>query len=191
MVMMDNVATSYFQTQKKLSPKQARWQDFLVESDFRLEYQPGRVNVVVDALSRKAELAPVVASMLRSDFIEQIKEGMQQDKLVKDLLKLAKEGKTRRFWEKEGTLLTLGNWLFVPMWENLQKEILKECHDSLWAGHSGINRTFALVQDKYYWPKMQNDVKAYVQTCLVCQQDKVEQQHPADLLEPLLIAEKP
>lgn len=129
--------------------------------------------------------------MLRSDFIEQIKEGMQQDKLVKDLLKLAKEEKTRRFWEKEGTLLTLGNWLFVPMWENLQKEILKECHDSLWAGHSGINRTLALVQDKYYWLKMQDDVKAYVQTCLVCQQDKVEQQHPTDLLEPLSIAEEP
>lgn len=32
-VKTDNVATSYFQTQKKLSPKQARWQDFLAEFD--------------------------------------------------------------------------------------------------------------------------------------------------------------
>ncbi|KAF8107055.1 hypothetical protein N665_0127s0005 [Sinapis alba] len=30
-VKTDNVAMSYFQTQKKLSPKQARWQDFLAE----------------------------------------------------------------------------------------------------------------------------------------------------------------
>ena len=35
-VKTDNVATSYFQTQKKLSPKQAKWQDFLAEFDFPL-----------------------------------------------------------------------------------------------------------------------------------------------------------
>lgn len=61
--MTDNVATSYFQTQKKLSPKQAQWQDFVPEFNFRLEYKRGRANVVVDAFSRKAELEPIVASM--------------------------------------------------------------------------------------------------------------------------------
>ncbi|XP_060216861.1 uncharacterized protein LOC132644288 [Lycium barbarum] len=35
-VKTDNVATSYFQSQKKLSPKQARWQDFLAEFDYTL-----------------------------------------------------------------------------------------------------------------------------------------------------------
>ncbi|KZV33967.1 hypothetical protein F511_04192 [Dorcoceras hygrometricum] len=37
-VKTDNIATSYFQSQKKLSPKQARWQDFLAEFDYVLEY---------------------------------------------------------------------------------------------------------------------------------------------------------
>ena len=37
MVKTDNVATSYFLTQRKLSPKQARWQDFLTEFDMALE----------------------------------------------------------------------------------------------------------------------------------------------------------
>ncbi|KAL6318097.1 hypothetical protein AAG906_035242 [Vitis piasezkii] len=49
----DNVATSYFQTQKKLSPKQVRWQDFLAEFNYTLEYKPGSANHVADALSRK------------------------------------------------------------------------------------------------------------------------------------------
>ncbi|KAA0068130.1 uncharacterized protein E6C27_scaffold238G00920 [Cucumis melo var. makuwa] len=106
-VMTDNVATSYFQTQKKLTPKQARWQDFLAEFDFKLEYKPGRANVVADALSRKAELNVITTSMPTSDFLERIKEGMQHDELAKNLLKLAKEGKTRRFWENDGTLLTI------------------------------------------------------------------------------------
>ena len=61
LVKTDNVATSYFQTQKKLSPKQARWQDFLVKFDYTLEYKPRSANHVVDALSRKAELASMTS----------------------------------------------------------------------------------------------------------------------------------
>lgn len=37
---------------------------------------------------------------------------------------------------------------------------------------------------------MQEDIECYVQTCLVCQQDKVEQHQPG-LLEPLPVAERP
>ncbi|KAH9722467.1 Endonuclease [Citrus sinensis] len=85
-IMTDNVATSYFQTQKKLSPKQARWQDFLAEFDYRLEYKPGKANVVADALSRKAELATLSMSQPKSDLVSRIKEGLQQDPLAKDLL---------------------------------------------------------------------------------------------------------
>ncbi|KAL5734919.1 hypothetical protein ACOSP7_032780 [Xanthoceras sorbifolium] len=51
-IRTDNVATSYFQTQKTLSPKQARWQDFLAEFDYTLEYKSGKANLVADALSR-------------------------------------------------------------------------------------------------------------------------------------------
>ena len=51
----NNIALSYFQTQKKLSLKQARWQDFLVEFDMAMKYKPERANVVADLLSRKVE----------------------------------------------------------------------------------------------------------------------------------------
>ncbi|KAK3007789.1 hypothetical protein RJ639_014166 [Escallonia herrerae] len=34
LIKTDNIATSYFQSQKKLSLKQARWQDFLAEFDY-------------------------------------------------------------------------------------------------------------------------------------------------------------
>ncbi|KAI4331788.1 hypothetical protein L6164_016743 [Bauhinia variegata] len=99
-IMTDNVATSYFQTQKKLSPNQARWQDFLAKFDYELQYKTGKANVVADALSRKDELATLLAHPI-------------------------------------------------------------------------------------------DDIEAYVRTCLVCQQDKVEQQHPVGLLEPLPIAKRP
>ena len=46
---------------KKLSPKQARWQDFLAEFNYTLEYKLGSVNHVVDALSHKVELASITS----------------------------------------------------------------------------------------------------------------------------------
>ncbi|KAG8368746.1 hypothetical protein BUALT_Bualt15G0078000 [Buddleja alternifolia] len=105
-VKTDNVATSYFQTQKKLSPKQARWQDFLAEFDYVLEYKPGKANVVADALSRKAELAAI--SLAKGNVHEKIKEGLEHDPMAQELMRLAKEGKTRQFWVEDGLLYTKG-----------------------------------------------------------------------------------
>ncbi|KAI4313259.1 hypothetical protein L6164_026250 [Bauhinia variegata] len=62
MIMTNNIVTSYFQTQKKLSPKQARWQDFLAEFDYELQYKLDKANVVADALNRKIELTTLTAS---------------------------------------------------------------------------------------------------------------------------------
>ncbi|PON76728.1 hypothetical protein PanWU01x14_034140, partial [Parasponia andersonii] len=111
-IMTDNVAISYFQTHRKLSPKQARWQDFLAEFDYKLEYNPGKANVVADALSRKAELAAL--SRPDSTLIEKIKEGVEHNVLAKSLLPLVTEGKTRRFWLSNGLLYAKGNQLYVP-----------------------------------------------------------------------------
>lgn len=188
-IKTDNVATSYFQTQKKLSPKQARWQDFLAEFDYVLEYKPGKANVVADALSRKAEFAALTQPQF---FLQdRIKEGLEHDPLAKNLVKLAREGKTRRFWLKGDLLFTKGDRLYVPKWGDLRRSIMKECHDSRWAGHQGIKRTLALIEGTFYWPRMGDDVETYVRTCLVCQQDKIEQRQPGGLLEPLPTPKEP
>ncbi|KAL0336611.1 UNVERIFIED_CONTAM: hypothetical protein Sradi_4873000 [Sesamum radiatum] len=48
-----------------------------------------------------------------------------------------------------------------------------------------------LLAHRYYWPRMEEDVEAYVRTCLVCQLDKVERKKEAGLLQPLPIPEVP
>ncbi|GJZ92011.1 cytochrome P450 78A7-like protein [Tanacetum coccineum] len=78
-----------------------------------------------------------------------------------------------------------GDRLYVPKWGDLRRAILKECHDSKWAGHLGITRTLALVEGTYYWPSMGDDVETFVLTCLICQQDKIEQKKSGGLIEPL------
>ncbi|KAG8363029.1 hypothetical protein BUALT_BualtUnG0012500 [Buddleja alternifolia] len=90
----DNVGTSYFQTQKKLSPNQDM-ADFLAEFDYVLEYKPGKANVVADALSRKAELAAI--SLAKGNIHEKIKEGLGHDPMARSY-EACQEGKTRQFW---------------------------------------------------------------------------------------------
>ena len=51
--------------------------------------------------------------------------------------------------------------------------------------------TLALVSDSYYRPYLKDDVEAYVKTCLMFQQDKIEQGAPTKFLEPLPIPERP
>lgn len=65
------------------------------------------------------------------------------------------------FWFK-------GKPLCVPrgsMRENLIQEIL---NGSI-SGHFGLNKTLDLVERFYYWPKMQRDVRRYVEQCAICQ----------------------
>ncbi|GJY73397.1 transposon ty3-I gag-pol polyprotein [Tanacetum coccineum] len=141
------------------------------------------------ALSRKA----VFAAITQTQFFlqDRIKEGLEHDPLPKKIIALAKDGRTQRFWLKGDMLFTKGDRLYVPKWGDLRRAILKECHDSKWAGHPGITRTLALVEGTYYWPRMGDDVETFVRTCLICQQDKIKQKKPGGFLEPLPMPKGP
>ncbi|KAL5835307.1 hypothetical protein ACOSQ3_014874 [Xanthoceras sorbifolium] len=71
-----------------------------------------------------------------------------------------------------------------------KQELLKETYNPQWAGHPGVERMVTLLSRSYYWPKMYEDVEAYVKTYLVCQLDKTERNKQAGLLQPLPIPEK-
>lgn len=57
--------------------------------------------------------------------------------------------------------------------------------------HLGQRCTRAPLEALYYWSQLRNDEELYVKTCLICQQDKIENQSPAKLLEPQPIASCP
>ena len=62
-----------FRSQKKLSQRQARWQEFLAEYDFVWEHKPGSHNQVTDALSRREVIAIVLAIVqVESDMLDRL-----------------------------------------------------------------------------------------------------------------------
>ena len=61
-------------------------------------------------------------------------------------------------------------------------QVLKEFHDSLWAGHRGVWATYTKIKERYWWKGLYKDVEEFVSSCVVCQlQSKVrhrDELHP-------------
>ena len=57
-IYTDHKSLKYLLTQKELNLRQQRWLELFKDCDCKIDYHPGKANVVVDALSRKT-----VASM--------------------------------------------------------------------------------------------------------------------------------
>ena len=137
---------------------------------------------MADALSRK-EVARYVGLLSRVmvDFTEQVRQEAPQDQAYQKLVEQVKEGITRQYWLENKLLYFIGGKLYVPS-SKLRRELLKETHDTKWASHLGEERTLALLAQSFHWPKIQEDVRAYVKTCHVCQVDKIEQKKEVGLL---------
>ena len=59
-----------------------------------------------------------------------------------------------------------GSQLVVPVREC--QELIRQFHDSLFAGHLGITRTIFRLLDRVYWPGLRRDVKTYITSCTIC-----------------------
>ena len=86
-VVTNNMDNIYFKTQRELTPKQARWQEFLAEFDFDWIHKLGRENAVVDVLSRKyVKEYIVVLSTVETDFGDKIKWESPSDPVYQNLV---------------------------------------------------------------------------------------------------------
>ena len=59
---------------------------------------------------------------------------------------------------------------------------MKEAHDNL--GHKGVFLVLAWLRDRFWWPKMGEDVKWYVQTCHECQVWQMKKVHISPTVPP-------
>jgi exodeoxyribonuclease III len=67
-----------------------------------------------------------------------------------------------------------------------RRSVLHSCHGLPMAGHDGMKRTKLRVREKFYWPKYQADVSAWVRGCLFCQKRKHPRPHCHGLTHPML-----
>ncbi|KAG2763119.1 hypothetical protein Pcac1_g25160 [Phytophthora cactorum] len=174
-----------------ISQRMARWLSFFAEYDFRVEYKPGRLNVVADALSRRPDYAVKTLDANRigvervsapsSSLIDDVKAAYASDADAKQLLSYASapsdearrklaphlRARAHRYRVHEGLLLNsaVGDdviRIVVPNDYDVRMRIMHECHDAPTAGHPGREKTYVLLTRDFYW----NHQYKCVRTCL-------------------------
>lgn len=193
-VITDHQSLRYLSTQPQLSGRQARWSQFLQQFDVNIEYKSGKQNVVADALSRRSDLQEALslagASIeVTTDFSEtltnKVKAGYEKDEKCGEILLTPRQFKN--FLTINEGLIFHHQQLYIPNVKEIKLELLQEAHDIPTAGHLGVARTIDLLTRSYYWPKLAEEVKQFVESCFTCQSNKVSSQLAQGLAQPIAI----
>ena len=72
--------------------------------------------------------------------------------------------------------------LVVP--SELVSKVLEQYHEGPFGAHLGRTRLLSVIQPRFYWPRLHDDVANFVLACEPCQRRKSPRQRPAGLLSP-------
>lgn len=183
-----------------------RWLTELEELTFDIEYKPGKLNVVPDALSRvinPAEHEPVddlddkLYNILieGENFMSQLKEEQMKDEVIADA-KLKTEtsrkidrGRYRHVQKQlrvENDLLTKSGRIIVP--PSLRSYVTENFHGD---GHFGTEKLYEKISRKFYWPNLYRYVQNHTTHCEICQKCKPSIKAPKAPLVPIQDPEYP
>ena len=148
-VLTDHRNLTRFTTTKELTPRQARWAEYLGQFKFKITYTPGRDNGRADALSRRSDLVG------------------EKEITRAAILRTNPDGSLGPANELNNMLAITND---VP--EESQEAIIRQHHDDPVHGHPGIKRTMELIQRNYSFKNMKEKVTQYVKKCTDCQKNK-------------------
>jgi len=180
-VYTDHRPLVYVFTRKTKSARMSRWAYELSHYQFQITYKQGVQHKVPDMLSRSVgqiDLADVDPTAMREEQLKdslllEIIEYLEERSLPKRKLPLAldefslQNGVLYHIRELPGHVV---HQLVVP--RSLRAAALKLAHDSAFASHPGVFRTYQKLRDLFYFPNMLRDVKSYVASCATCQRRK-------------------
>lgn len=206
-IMSDHKNLEIFRTTKVLTPRQARWAEFLSGFDFVIKHQSGKAAARSDTLSRRPDHKPhdhpelinrifkdehfagairSVAIESETEILKLIKSELPNDETVAPEIQfITTKKKPFNDWTYENGLLRKKGKIYVPALKELRTAVLHQHHDRRIAGHKGPKATTALIQRKYWWPGMAKTIEDYVQGCDICQRAKARTHAPYGPLEPL------
>ncbi|CAL9070965.1 unnamed protein product, partial [Musa textilis] len=96
-----------------------------------------------------------------------MKELYSEDAEFSSTIDNCKRGVQGTYSLQDGFLFK-GNRLCVPK-SSFRELLIREAHGGGMAGHFGVNKTLEVLQEHFYWPKMNGDVHAIISRCATCQ----------------------
>lgn len=161
---------------------QHQWVSKLIGYDFNVEYRPGRLNTVADALSRRGDDAASLNAISAPSFqlYDELRHELQEDPALRAFHDgvAAERGAP---WRVVDGLVLHGSCVAVPESSAVLPAVLQLAHTS----HEGIQKTLQRLRRDFVINHDRRLVQEHVSACSVCQRNKTEALHPAGLLQPL------
>jgi hypothetical protein len=189
-IVTDHAALQYMMSKRESTGRLTRWALYLQQFEMEIKYRPGKSHQNADALSR----TPILVVMSNSFMVDDWLIAQHEDPFCQTVMTDRSKQKDRVKFSQEdefkilpsGLLATSRGEIVVPA--KLRKEILERFHDHKLAGHQGVQKTLTIIKNKYFWPKMAQDVRIHIINCLICARRKVAGTCRAPL-QPIPIAE--
>jgi hypothetical protein len=183
MVHTDHYALKFLLDQRLSTVPQHQWVSKLFGFDFAVEFRPGHLNIVADALSRRLEDEQSVSalSVPTFDLYTDLRYELQEDAHLRQLRDsiVADWGAP---WRIVDGLILHGRRVYIPVSSTVLPAVLHLAHTS---GHEGIQRTLQRLRADFVVDHDRRLVSEFVCLCWTCQRNKIEALHPAGLLQPL------
>lgn len=110
------------------------------------------------------------------DLYEELKQGYQSDAWFANSNNLQDLKLLDDLWWR-------GDRLVIPNVSCVRTALLWDYHDSLYAGHLGVNKILHSMQRSFWWQGMFSDIKGYIRTCVSCQCSKHSPVKPSGVLQ--------
>ncbi|GJY62463.1 putative reverse transcriptase domain-containing protein [Tanacetum coccineum] len=149
-----------------------------------IRYHPGKVNVVVDDLSRKERIKPKRVRAMNMTLQSSIKDRiLAAQKEVMDESTGLQKGLDEMIEQRSDKTLYYLDRIWVPLKGDVRTRIMDEAHKLKYSVHPGADKMYYDLRDKYWWPGMKKDIAVYVSKCLTYLKVKAEHQRPFGLLQ--------
>lgn len=140
---------------------------------FHIKHKSGATNQVADALSqRHSFLTTMKANVLG---FEEIKGLYKEDEFFRKVIDECANGAYKEFILHDGYLFNNNRLCILDC--SFHWKIIKEVHDGGLSDHFGQDKTVALLNDHFFWPRMMKDVNHYILRCQTCHLAKLKSQN--------------
>lgn len=145
-----------------------RWALKLQSYDFTLQYRKGKDNILADCLSRIETITGVDQDYekLKTQILGNptyFKQFMVKGDRIYKFVVDANKFTDRRY-----------EWKYYPPTQE-REGIMRTVHEP---AHLGYDKTLNSLKEKFYWPRMATDTKAYCRSCVPCKTSKATNVNP-------------